>query len=255
MRIDEKFAGIGRAGEGERGFFARRNDRAEKYGTARAGAHIERYGSDKRPCNARLTELAANLKALLGVTRSEFHPVVRNAGPADVLFKEPIHRMTTLEGHFGGHHRFDLALKLLCRESLLRVFGDERVEESDEAGIGIFGIRLAEHFMEHVHNPGSLRIDDFLVGIRRLRRVEASAHKKGANIGGGESGGGRFSDQALAVAIEPETKCAIGSLPGVGKEKGKIRGNGLVNPLVAIAGPANDVSPPLMGDLMNRNKL
>src|SRR6516165_4648128 len=48
---------------------------------------------------------------------------------------------------------------------------------------------------------------------------------------------------------------AIGGLPRVGKKEGEVRGNGFGNPLVAVARPADDVSPPLMGDFMDGNKV
>jgi hypothetical protein len=41
----------------------------------------------------------------------------------------------------------------------------------------------------------------------------------------------------------------------VGEQYREIAGQSLINPLIAIAGPSDDVAPPLMGDFMKRNQI
>src|SRR5262249_46222197 len=46
----------------------------------------------------------------------------------------------------------------------------------------------------------------------------------------------------------------VGRFLAVREEERKIIRDGFVDPLIAIAGPANDVAPPLMSDFVERNK-
>jgi len=135
------------------------------------------------------------------------------------------------------------------------VFGDQGLQESGEARVGVRSVGLAEHFTEHVKNPGTLGVEKLVVGVGRFRRGEACAHDEGADIGGRKIFVGGFGDEAFAIAIEPEMERLVGIFLGVGEEEGEVAGNGFVNPLIAIAGPADDVAPPLMSDFVKRNNL
>ncbi len=50
-------------------------------------------------------------------------------------------------------------------------------------------------------------------------------------------------------------KSVVRILDGVRKEKREIVGDGFVDPLIAIAGPSNDVAPPLVSGFVKGNDL
>ena len=62
-----------------------------------------------------------------------------------------------------------------------------------------------------------------------------------------------FYDQLLAVALQPDAQCVIGIFAGVGEEQREVIGDGFIDPLVVIIGPAHHVAPPLMSSFMKRN--
>ena len=93
-----------------------------------------------------MVESATNLESLFGVMRSEIKFVMGNACAADVLVKKPINGTAAFQIHFRGHDSFDFALKLIARESGLRILGVQGVEKSGKTGIGIGSIELAQHF-------------------------------------------------------------------------------------------------------------
>src|SRR5579863_9913167 len=59
-------------------------------------------------------------------------------------------------------------------------------------------------------------------------------------------------DKLLAIAPEPNLQGMVGALLRISKEQRKIVGDGLVDPLVAIGVPADDIAPPLMRDFVER---
>jgi len=156
-----------------------------------------------------LEELAADLEAFFGSARCEFHSIVRNPGSANVFLEKPLHGTPALEVHLWRHHGFDLLLKLLGRQSFLRVPGHQGVQESNEACIGIVRIRIAEHFAEHVENPCAFGVDHDFIRIGRLRRREARAHGDRTDICGSEVGVCWLGDQALAIASQPDEESMI----------------------------------------------
>ena len=65
----------------------------------------------------------------------------------------------------------------------------------------------------------------------------------------------RLFDELKAVARKPGVQRVLGIAAGIRKEQREVVGDGFVNPLVAITGPANHITPPLMRDLMIRKQL
>jgi len=63
----------------------------------------------------------------------------------------------------------------------------------------------------------------------------------------------RFFHEQAAKAFEPDAESTVRILLGVGEKEREILRDGFINPLVAVAGPANDVAPPLMGHFVVRN--
>src|SRR6266478_805050 len=65
---------------------------------------------------------------------------------------------------------------------------------------------------------------------------------------------GRFFHEQAAKAFEPDAESTVRILLGVGEKQREILRDGFINPLVAVAGPANDVAPPLMSHFVVRNQ-
>lgn len=210
---------------------------------------------DEGARHAELIELAAELKPFLGTACGEGHFVTRNTGAADVLFKEPFHGTAAFQVHSWSHNRFHFVLKLIGGEGFLRVLGDESVKERGEACVGVSRVRLAKHLAEHVKDPGAFGINHNVISFGRFRRSEAGADGDRTNISRSEVGIQGFGKQALAVAGEPSEQSVIGAFLRVGEEQREINGEALVNPLVAITGPADNVAPPLMGNLVSGNDI
>ncbi len=162
-------------------------------------------------------ESAPNLETLVAGMSGEINFVVGDASATNVLIEKPVHGVTALESHFGGHDGFDFALKLDGGERGLRVFGDEGAHESNEARVGIAGVWLTQHFAEHVKNPRAFGIDDSVVGLGRFGRGKPNAHGERADIGGGDIFGWKLSDEAFAIAIEPAMQVGIGIFLGIGE--------------------------------------
>ena len=255
MGIDQQSVRIGLRREGKGSFFAGGDHVSEEDATARAHAYVKRDRGDKGTRHPRLAKLAANLKTLFGAAGSEFHLVVRNTGATDVFVEKPFHGTATFEIHLRRHDGLDFTLQLLCGEGLLRVFGYERLQERDETRIGVWRIGLPQHFAEHVNDPGALGIDDLFVCFRRFGRRETRTEDKRTGIRGGDVRVRSFGGEVLAVTVEPDVKFLVGVFLRVGKEKGEIAGDGFVDPLIAIAGPADHVAPPLMGNFVKGNDI
>src|SRR5258707_5318128 len=62
-------------------------------------------------------------------------------------------------------------------------------------------------------------------------------------------------DQALAVATKPNAKRAVGVFLAIGKQQRQIIGDGLIDPLIAVVAPADDIAPPLVRHFVKRNEL
>ncbi len=71
---------------------------------------------------------------------------------------------------------------------------------------------------------------------------------------GGRSSSGALVRRRLAVAVKPSVEGVVGVLLRIGKKKREIIGDGFVDPLIAVAGPANDIPPPLVSDLVKWNE-
>ena len=97
----------------------------------------------------------------------KFDAIVRDAGAFYPLLKKPFHRFAAFEVHGGSHDRFHLAAQILGTEAAVRVPGDQGVEQSVEAGVGV-GSGLTQHFAEHVNDPGAFSVNDIVVGVGRF---------------------------------------------------------------------------------------
>ena len=62
-----------------------------------------------------------------------------------------------------------------------------------------------------------------------------------------------FYDELLAIALQPDAQGVIGIFAGVGEEQREIIGDGFINPLVVIIGPAHHIAPPLMSGFVKGN--
>src|SRR5208337_725334 len=123
------------------------------------------------------------------------------------------------------------------------------------ARVGIRGVRLAQHFPEHLHDPSAFAVDHLIVRGSRLGRDQAQAHDERAGFSRWAVFVGGFGEKRLAVAAEPGVESVVRIFLRIGKKKREIIGDGLVDPLVAVAGPANDISPPLVSHFVKRNNL
>ena len=85
----------------------------------------------------------------------------------------------------------------------MSVFVDQGMEQGNEPRIRIRGIRLTQHFAEHVDDPSTFGINEDIVSVGRFRGRKARTHSKRTNIGRSDVLIGAFRDQALAIAIEP----------------------------------------------------
>lgn len=104
-------------------------------------------------------------------------------------------------------------------------------------------------------NPGALGVDDLGVGVAGLGGRKARADGERADVGGSAIFAFGFGGEPLAVAVEHGIEGAVRVALGVGEEQGEITGDGLVDPLVAVGRPANDVAPPLMGDFVEGHEV
>ncbi len=178
-----------------------------------------------------------------------------DSGSPDIFVEEPLHRTATLDIHFRSHDGFHLALELSRGKRFLGVLDDEGFQECHEARIGIWSVRLAHHLTKHVHDPCTLPVDHFIVSGSRLGGVEAQAHDEGSGIGSGEIFASIFGQETLAFMLQPGVESAVRILDGIGKKQREIVGDGFVDPLIAITGPANDIPPPLVRSFMKGNNL
>ena len=64
-----------------------------------------------------------------------------------------------------------------------------------------------------------------------------------------------FSSRRLAKAIQPHTQPVIRVFWLSANSRRKIAGHGFIDPLIAIAGPADDVAPPLVRDFVKGNQI
>ncbi len=71
----------------------------------------------------------------------------------------------------------------------------------------------------------------------------------------GISVAGNFFFELLSIAFEPDAERVLGWLSAVREEQRKIVCDGLIDPLIPVAGPTDDVAPPLVGDLMIRDDI
>lgn len=143
---------------------------------AGAAAGVKRHGGDEGVRHSGSDKFAAQLKTFFDAARCETDLVMRDGGSTDIFVEEPLHGAATLDIHFRSHDGFDFALELSGGKSFLGVFDDEGFQESHEAGIGIWGIGLTQHFTEHVHNPSTLAVDHLVVSGGRFGGKEAQAH-------------------------------------------------------------------------------
>src|SRR5271157_2041955 len=116
-------------------------------------------------------------------------------------------------------------------------------------------IGLAQHLPEHMHDPGTLAVDHLFVRGSRLGGGQAHAHDERAGFGRRAVFVGSFGEKSLAVAVKPGVESVVRVLLGIGKKKREIIGDGFVDPLIAVAGPAHDIPPPLVSDLVKRKNL
>ena len=131
-------------------------------------AGIEWNARDERARYTGLKKLPANHIAFFRVVGREFHAIVRNSRPAHPLFEEPFHRAPAFEVHAGRHDGFHFVLQVISGECAVSVLGHQRLQESGESRIGIPRTGLAQHFPQHVNDPGALAVDNLLVCGRGL---------------------------------------------------------------------------------------
>src|SRR5208337_1074321 len=229
--------------------------RAEENTVAGAGAYEKRNRRNEGAGHARGEQLAAHLIALVSAARGEAHLVMRNGASPDILVEEPLHGAVALQIHSWGHDSLDFTLELSCGEAFLGVLGDQRLQQSHESRVGIRRIGLAQHFPEHMHDPSTFAVNHLIVRGIRLGGRQAHAHDERAGLGRRAVIAGAFSEKTLAVAKEPSVESVVRVFLRVGKEKREIIGDGFVDPLIAVAGPANDIPPPLMSHFVKRNNL
>jgi len=128
------------------------------------------------------------------------------------------------------------------------------LQKPNEARIGIFAFRFTEHFAKHVKDPGAFSIDQDVETVGVAGRIETAAERQAANVGGRDFRVA-FFQQPLAIAVQPDALLVVGQPLAIGEKDGEVAGKSFVNPLVAIAVPAHDVAPPLMGDFMEGNQI
>src|SRR6185437_14969452 len=68
-------------------------------------------------------------------------------------------------------------------------------------------------------------------------------------------GVGQFLREVLAIALQPEAQRMAIALLRVGEEQCEVVGDGLVDPLVAIGTPSDDVAPPLVSHFVNGDEV
>src|SRR5579884_162133 len=129
------------------------------------------------------------------------------------------------------------------------------MQQRDETGVRILRAGLAQHLANHVYDPGALGVDHALKTVRRFGGDEPAAEGKRAEIRGRKIHARRFLGELIAVVFEPEAQLVIGAFLAVRKEQGEIVGERLINPLIAIARPADYVSPPLVSDFVEGHQL
>ena len=87
----------------------------------------------------------------------------------------------------------------------------------------------------------------------RLGGVKAHAHDERAALSRGEVVVGAFGEESVCGSAPARRGESVGIFLRVGKKKSEIIGDGFVDPLIAIAGPADDIPPPLVSDFVKGN--
>src|SRR5438046_4099263 len=85
--------------------------------------------------------------------------------------------------------------------------------------------------------------------------MEAETEGEGAYLARWFAGARLFLYELLPVASQPDVQLVVRILLGIGKQHREVIRYSLVNPLVVVARPCHDVSPPLMCHFVIRNQL
>lgn len=255
LRIDDQLARRSFGCEVEGSFGTGREDGSETNEVARARLLVDRNAGDEGARDAGLKEFPANHEPICSRVSGEFDAVAGNAGAAHVLFEKPFHGAATFEIHRRSHHGLDFTLQIVGGESAVSVLRGKSAKKLDEARVGIFGGGLAQHLADHVNDPRTLGVNQLIEAGGRLGRVEALAERERANIVDRLFRAGKFFEKLFAVAFEPKAKLVVIGPSALRKQQSEIIGDSLVNPLIAVARPAHDVTPPLMRDLVIRNNV
>src|SRR5258708_5376033 len=111
---------------------------------------------------------------------------------------------------------------------------------SGESGV------VAEHLPEHVKKPRAAAIGDEVIAERETRGVQALPESDGPGFG--HAPVTLFLQQVVAIIIEDKAKgCGIFRFE---LEERAIAGHTFGDPLIAIAFPRDEVTPPLVRGLM-----
>ena len=193
-------------------------------------------------------------KAFFRMPDGVFHAVMRHAGSAHPVCKEPLHRAMALDFHRWCHHSFNLALQITGRKRAIGVLCLQGAKEPHKAGVRIFCAGLAEHFAQHVEDPGTLAVDDLLESFRAARGIESRAELQASNLRWRKF---RciFFDEPFAEAVQPDAELVVRNFLAVRKKKREVGRKCLVDPLIAIVRPSDNISPPLMSDFMKGNEV
>src|SRR5262249_46635384 len=123
-----------------------------------------------------------------------------------------------------------------------------------KASVRVFAARLTQHFENHVNDPGALGVNHFLKTGRRFGGSQTVAETNRTDVRRDQVRVRVFRFEFGAIAIEPDANPAVRSFLAVCKKQGHVAGDSLVNPLVAVARPADNISPPLMSRFVKRDK-
>src|SRR5439155_6643077 len=102
--------------------------------------------------------------------------------------------------------------------------------------------------------PGTLAIDKLLESVRAARGIKARAELQASNVRWRKFRR-VFFDEPFAEAIQPDAELVVRDFLAVRKKKREVGRKCLVDPLIAIVRPSDNISPPLMSDFMKGNEI
>src|SRR5882724_3792368 len=146
------------------------------------GAGVDWHRRDEGVRDSVLKQFPFYDKAFFRMLDGVFYAVMRHAGSAHPVCKEPLHRAMALDCHRWRHHGFNLALQIAGRKCAISVLCLQGAKETHKAGVRIFRAGLAEHFAQHVEDPGTLAVDELLESFRAARRIQSRSELQASNV-------------------------------------------------------------------------